>query len=92
MTERHFSPLPRAPRDWPDADKRIWNELVEAIEKRERFYHKGLVGNQYTVSGTPPVSATVDLTSIEVTATTRTVAKLLKDLRAAGILDVILKT
>lgn len=84
------APLPTAPKDFTPEQRRKWNLLIETLENRDRLYHQGLIGNGYTVSGTVPTTATIDLASIEVTATTRMLVKLIKDLRSQGILDVTL--
>jgi hypothetical protein len=65
-----------------------WNESMRILSQFHNIVHKGLVGQEYTVSGTVPVSAHVDMTSITVTAVAETLTRLLIDLKKSGILEV----
>ena len=78
---------PAAPSDFTPSQRRAWNSLIEVLEARDKIYHKGLIGDDYVVSGAVTVSTAIDLASVTVTATTQTVAKLLKDLKNFGVLD-----
>ena len=78
---------PPAPKDFTPDQRRAWNSLIDTLEARERFYVQGPIGTAYKVSGATTVSITVDLASINVTATTQMLVKLIKDLKNAGALN-----
>lgn len=71
----------------PDAQN-AWGELVRVLN----LYHSQVVTGPgvtgYTVSGTIPTSATIDLGSITVTAVANTLVKLLSDLQSKGLVKV----
>lgn len=68
---------------------RQWNESLRILSQFHQKVHQGMIGTEYTVSGTAPTSATIDLGNINLTATTQTVAKLLHNMAQSGILKVI---
>jgi hypothetical protein len=68
-----------------------WNESQRILALFLNEVPHGVIGDQYTVSGTIPASVTLDMTSITATAVAQTMAKLLHDLRLAGILNVVEK-
>lgn len=85
---RRASPLPQAPDGLPPEVARAWNELVRVVT--QEFNTPNRLGTNYILVGTSAVSATVSInvTSPNLSATTEALAKLLKDLKKAGMLTV----
>lgn len=83
---RRVSPLPQAPAELPPEVARAWNELVRVIT--QEFNTPNRLGKDYILVGTSAVSAVVSInvTSPNLSATTEALAKLLMDLKKAGML------
>lgn len=84
------SNFPVASADWPESLKTRWNEMVRKLEAQLVLKHQGEFGENYEVSNASaiPVSVTIDLASVNLTATTQGLAKLLQDLYNSGVLRV----
>lgn len=80
--------LPLPPTSLPVDAQMAWGEMIRVLN----LYHGQVVTGPgvtgYAVSGTIPVSATIDLGSINVTAVAYTVVKLLNDLQSKGLVKV----
>lgn len=83
---RRASPLPQAPSELPPNVARAWNELVRVIS--QEFNAPLRLGTDYILVGTSavPASVSINVTSPNLSATTQTLAKLLMDLKKAGML------
>lgn len=80
--------LPLAPRSLPPDAQMAWNEMVRVLNLYHGQVVVGPAVTGYTVSGTIPASATLDLGSITVTAVADTLVKLLSDLQKKGLVKV----
>lgn len=83
--------LPTAPLSLPPDAQIAWNQTMRILALFHNKVHWGTLGTNYVVSGTVPTSTTLDLGNVQVTVVAETLAKLLIDLRTAGVLDVIKK-
>jgi len=85
---RRPAPLPQAPATLPPDVARAWNELVRVIS--QEFASPLRLGTDYIAVGVSaiPVSVSINVTSPNLSATTQTLAKLLIDLKKAGMLTV----
>lgn len=80
--------LPQAPESLPPEVARAWNELTRVIS--QEFSSPLRLGNNYIAVGVSaiPVSVSINVTSPNLSATTQALAKLLIDLKKAGMLVV----
>lgn len=80
--------LPLPPSSIPPDAQMAWAELNRVLS----LYHAQVVTGPaiagYTLTGTTPTSATLDLGSINVTAVAITVAKLISDLQSKNLIKV----
>ena len=80
--------LPLPPLSLPVDAQMAWGELVRVLNLYHGQVVTGPAVTGYTVSGTVPTSATIDLGSINVTAVAYTLVKLLNDLQGKGLIKV----
>jgi hypothetical protein len=80
--------LPLPPQSLQPDAQRSWGELVRVLNLYHGQVVVGPAVTGYTVSGTVPTSATIDLGSINVTAVAYTLVKLLNDLQSKGLVKV----
>lgn len=81
--------LPIPPQSLPLDAQLSWAEMNRVLNVYHTQVVTGPAITGYTVSGTIPTSATLDLTSINVTAVANTLAKLLNDLQAKNLIKVL---
>lgn len=87
--EIHGPDYPLPPRSMDLEVARAWAELIRILKLKDAQTLIGVAGNgQYTIDGTIPVSVTLDMANITVTATTEALVKLLEDLAKGGILKI----
>lgn len=85
--ESHAPAYPLAPRTLDPEAARSWGDLIRMLSERDMKTLIGTTGNgEFRVTEAVPVSVTLDLSAIEVTATAQALAKLINDLADGGIL------
>ena len=69
-----------------DLTEQSWQDLIRTLGLYHQTVHSGIIGKNYQVSGTVPVTCRVDLTSVNTTSLAQAFCVLLTDLKKAGII------